>query len=187
MTISVQLPLFKDLPPVPRPKMYSEQVLELTLDKLMPKVMDWFKKFPGHDFDLGECDEVRQNVRDAIEFTDDSYEIVKELDDRHYWETDGSLVHVMDEVSHLRHAAHKELVERWVIENAIEPKFNIDDTVVFLYRGKRIKGKIKKINQKHADYTVFAEEMKSTSPGVTIHGIVLPYEEIKSIQEGEAK
>jgi hypothetical protein len=168
----MQLKLFECDDP-PRPKVYSEDVLEMTLDKLMPSVMKW------HGSSSGEEGEIREDVKCAIEFEDNSYEIVKYLEDTCFWSVDRDLIDVMDEVSHFRYLSHKYYVEKWVLNNGVTPKGQLGQSVSFKQKGQQVAGTIKKIIEEEAKYLVFCPELGHVESGIGTHGTYLPYEDVK--------
>jgi hypothetical protein len=173
-TVPVQLPLFKDLPIPPRPKRFSENVLEETVDLMMPSVMKWFGSSEDEE-------EIRDNIKQVLEFEDDSYQIAKELEDNLYWSVDRELINVLDEVKWRRDEAHKGVVYAWVVQNCVTPKLTLEQKVQFRHKGRILEGIVTKIYESEAKYLVFSEELGHIRSGVGVHGIVLPYEEVDEV------
>ena len=178
MIPGMQLKLFECNDP-PRPKLYSEEVLEMTVDKLMPLIMKWYGNTSENEI------EIRENVKLAIEFDDDGYEIVRTLESSCYWDVDRSLIDVMDEVSHLRRLSHDYYVEKWVLNNGVMPKHQLGEVVSFKQKGKLYSGTITKILEKDAQYLVNCPDLGHVKSGVGTHGTYLLYEDVTPVNKTE--
>lgn len=181
MTIPVQLPLFSDLPIPPRPKRFSEGVLEDTVSRIMPSIMKWYG-----DADADEEDEIRSDVKSVLEFEDDSYELTKELEDSLHWSVDRKLIDVLDEVGQYRDAAHKDAVYAWVVQNCVTPKIALEQEVQFRFRGKSVTGIVTQIYENEAAYCVLSKELGHVRTGIGVHGLILPYEDVEAIVVNKA-
>lgn len=185
MIPGMQMTLF-DCGYPPRPKMYDGDVTELVLDELMPKVLAWMRSTGDSPDAMSEdyVDEVRDDIRSAIELEDDSYEIVRSLE-HDGWSVDRDLIDVMDDAAMLRIRAHDSRVERWVLQHGVLPKFSLGQLVIFKWRHEVKRGVITRLNVEHGTYAVFSEELNHVKKGPGSHAVILPYEDVVGEQSEE--
>jgi hypothetical protein len=175
MLPGMQMKLFECADP-PRPKYFSNEVLEMTLDKLLPTVATWLQ-----DEQAVDDPAVRDDIRNAIEFDDDSYQIVNYLDDRG-WQCDRSLIDVMDAVGRFRQASHDYQVEKWVLNNGIQPKSKVGDRVNFKSKGKMCTGEVIEVKESLAKYLIFCPELGHVPKGqIGVLGVCLSYEDTQHV------
>lgn len=142
----------------PRPTMYSDEVTEIVLEQLTSDVVSWIEGFGPSDKRIkvsGEYyEEVKNDLRDAIEIDDDNFSIATTLRSSG-WEVDSQLLNILDDVQHMRYDAFNKLLERWVIQNGVKSKFSIGQRVSFISSSRTlVEGVISKIDEKHAMYWI---------------------------------
>lgn len=149
----MQMKLFDDIDDPPRPSLWSEEVSKLVAERILPEIVKWMK--PRFPIPESELEEMKTEICEAIEFTDDSYEIARELETRSHWDVDRDLIHIMDSVSEYRYQEHNKIVNQWVLSNGVEPKLKIDDVVSFKTNDLGVtSGKITSIFEKTANYGI---------------------------------
>jgi hypothetical protein len=147
----------------------------------MPHVISWLQegnksiRFSEEDSQL-----TRDDLKRAIEFEDDAYEITRSLDDMGWGEC-RSLINLMDRVESFRRSSHKYFVEKWVLNNGVQPKAKVGETVGFKHNdGKQYSGTIISILETEAKYLVFCPDLGHVKKGtIGVQGTYLPYEDVK--------
>lgn len=165
----------------PRPGIYDRLVTEKLLDMLMPRVLRWLKD-GGENVDSlpkNEFVEIRSQLKDVVDFNDDAYTIVKELDQSHYWQVDTELINIMEDVGFMRHKAHNTLVSEWVDRNGVCPKYSAGQRVTFKHHGVDQVGEVLTVEGKQAQYLVFCESLGHVRKGNGTHGFYLNFEDVK--------
>jgi hypothetical protein len=173
-----QLQLFEGIGHPPRPKIYDNNVLEATLDSIMPAVKRWSDK-NSSNFD--DADDTREQLRDAIEFEDDSRRILNYLEDHYYWSVDRDLQEIMDGVADERYMALTNLVNRWVLQNGISPKYSTGQRVSFKKENKTHEGVVVRVDESVAKYLVRCEDLGHVVRGIGTHGVLIPFEETEKL------
>lgn len=156
----MQLNLFKGVGYPPRPDSFSEKVLDMTIDALMPSIRNWMTSDDDRRFYVSDKDEsdIRQELRQAIEFKYDGYLIAKELDDYNGWDSDEQLVRILDGVAALRYTAKNSLVKEWVLQNGVMPEYSVGQRVTFKCNGEVKSGIVKLVDMVYAQYRVACED-----------------------------
>ena len=173
----MQLQLFEGIGHPPRPKIYDGDVLEATLDSIMPAVKRWSDK-NSSSFD--DADDTREQLRYAIEFEDDSRRILNYLEDHHCWSVDRDLQEIMDDVADERYAALTNLVNRWVLQNGISPKYSVGQRVSLSVKNETHEGVIVRIDESVAKYLVRCEDLGHVVTGIGTHGVLAPFEDVSA-------
>jgi hypothetical protein len=169
----------------PRPNRTDPEVLERLLDALMPRVIQWMKS-AGDDTDKFEksyLKEIHDDLRSAVRFDDDAYDIAKMLDNIHYWEVDHELLHLLEDVAYMRIKAHNSLIAEWVNHHGVTPKYSVGQRVTFKHRGKDQVGEVSKVEEQLAQYVVFCESLGHVRKGVGSHGLYVNYENVQDAPE----
>ena len=130
----MQLPLDIAVGYPPRPKISDDASLQRYVDALIPRVLTWLR-------DAGEFDEsnpgesylrqLREELLDSVDYHNDGYEIAKNLERRHYWGVDASLVEILDDSRALRMVTFYSLIKEWVFSNGILPQYSVGQSVRF--------------------------------------------------------
>lgn len=175
----LQLQLF-DAGHSPRPKIFDENNLEITLDSILPKVMTWLRK--NRD-DMSTVEEVRRVLADAIEFEDDSRRIVNYLADHYCWDVNRELQSIMDCVADARRSAHKDLTNKWVLHNGITPRYSAGQRVNFKKDGKTIEGEVLKVLEETAEYLIFCNSLGHVRTGTGTRGIYVKQEDLQGVEK----
>jgi hypothetical protein len=137
-----------------RPSPYDQETIDLVVDRVFPKIVDWLKQeedpfeYPpyyveaynkrGEEVPQEVKDEYRQKEVDSIKKAlgkafksagpyGDGYEIAKELE-RDYFEGNRELVDILDDVSHYFYEENRKIVTQWAKEHNPEQRFNVGDT-----------------------------------------------------------
>ena len=174
----MQLQLFKDIGYPPRPRIYDDQVLEATMEKVLPKVLKWREK---NGTDYTDSDDVKTELKDAIEFEDDSRKILNYLEDHYYWSVNRDLQEIMDEVAEERYIALTQLTNQWVLQNGVSPKHSVGQRVSFVTKNKTHEGVVAKVDESVAKYLVRCKQLGHVETGIGTHGTLLPFEDVRAI------
>jgi len=117
------------------------------------------------------CGISQSNIFDAIkeDMSLDGYEYAKLLEnDFGAYSIDSMIVSELDMISYSLDRAKDELVKKWVTENKIFPKFDIECNVLYMRRGEQ-KGIIKGVDYDEAKYHIVLTETSCA---------VIPYEDV---------
>jgi len=178
----MQLQLFNDLPLPPRPSCFDKKVTNVVVDRIFPEIMDWMREFkysPSHS----EIDSIKEELFLVIQHNNDSYEIVKNLEDKG-WDADRRLLDVLDSVPHYRHEAHKKIVHQdWVLKHGVVPKFSVGDMVSFAFKGKQETGEITRVHPEEAQYTIYCTQHGHVRQGSGTHGHIIDFERCEFSKE----
>lgn len=181
--IGMQLKLLHDVGNPPRPKLYDDDVTSLYLDRLVPRVMEWLRSTGDVDSSDEYMSQLRSDIAEATDHSNDGYEMARYLERHCYWECDSALVEILDGSMSLRLAAKYSLVEQWVLNNGIIPEYSVGQRVTFRNRGKIVDGEITKVEAKRAQYIVFCESLGHVRPptnGTT--GVYVGVEDIIKVE-----
>lgn len=130
-----------------------------------------------------EIEDMLTEVIDDLGYHCDGYEFAKELEEKHYFSPDANLVDILDCVYSNLNEAKNALIETWVKENNINPKLNVGDIVnveiAKSFHKKIYSGKIIKINEKHATYTICISELGHVEFGCGTLGSIVAFEDVE--------
>ena len=70
-----------------RPGRYSREVTKLLVEELLPNVISWWTAH-GDTVSDDDVEEAREHLLRVLEFDDDSYDIVRRLDQDFMWSVD---------------------------------------------------------------------------------------------------
>ncbi len=167
-----------------RPSHYDEK-MDLEIARvLLPKVLQWLKSGGGTDPTDEERHDILEQLTSACRFHDDGYEVAKELDNRHMWDSDSSLVDVLDEIVNLRHRIHEKVVEAWVQQHGVVPQYSVGQRVAFkrqLWDKEAITGEVTAVREKTAQYLVFCESLGHVRVGLGSHGTYVAFEDVEAV------
>jgi hypothetical protein len=153
--------------------------------EISKRVIEWLEEAGEQVTSDGSEAEIEGHVKQVIEkniHNLDGYELAKEMEDRFYYEPDSDLVEIMDNAHCAVLDAHDRIVEKWIVENSIKPRFAIGARVSFKRnQGDKLlyNGEIVHINEKQGKYTVFCEDLGHVRSGCGTHGVVLPFEAVE--------
>jgi len=104
-----------------RPHSRSEEVIKDTLESILPELKGYF----GHEYSDSICDEVLDVF--SSKGVNDSYSIVKELDNKYHWDVTYELIGIFEKLRYnkILHA----LEEKWLKDNKIEPLYKVGDKI----------------------------------------------------------
>lgn len=165
-----------------RPMLFDLDVSRETVEALLPKVIAYLKSELNSTstvFDEEMISDVRADLIESIELTDDAYEICRSLESR-TWTVDARLVDLMSEVAAKRYAIHRKTVKDWVRSNNVTPRHRIGDQVTFSRaKGETETGTIVVIEHETAQYLVFCEHLGHVRVGTGCHGTYVNYEQVQ--------
>lgn len=160
-----------------RPSQNMSLINEKIVDMLLPKVLQWMEcNLEDKDYVF----QVRYDLINAIEFTDDPYKIVKNLESQS-WEGDRDLIDIMDEIYMLRHEAYNSLIKEWVIQHNIKPEYSVGTLVNFKIRSVSYKGEIINVDGALGEYVIFSEQYGHVRDENGTQGIRIPFEDVKPV------
>lgn len=173
----MQLQLFDDLPPPPRPSQYDKEVNDAIVERITPDIINWICRggdtIPG----LKEIDDIKTEISSAIEYEEDPYRIAKSLEYAG-WDPDGELVDILDNIGRYRYEVYKDHVyNSWILKHGVLPKFSIGDSVVFAYRGRQETGEIIRVYPEMAQYTIHCSQHGHVKKGAGTHGHIINFED----------
>jgi hypothetical protein len=152
-----------------RPHKQDDLVIKRTLELFMPKVILYL----SDDWHESERESVKEQISDVLRENSDGYDMARELESRHHWEQDRTLVDLMDEGEIYQRQAHKELLKQWIEVYEIQPSRKIGDRVSTTnWHRKGQVGEITKIYEDRAEYAVRFSDQPLTSAQL------LEYEEV---------
>jgi hypothetical protein len=167
-----------------RPAYYSSEVLELTLDKLMPKIIKYLaSEDPEIVNDEEYVSQIRKSISQAIDYEDERFQICKSLD-QDSWTIDSALEDIIDDVPRFRDDAYDIVIKKWIEINSIVAKKCIGDIVRFNNTrdtSKLVTGEIIKIDEKRAKYLVFSAELGHVKKGCGTLGNYITFEELEAL------
>lgn len=153
-----------------RPKYHEDETLDRAVEKIIPSVLAWLN-------DGSTAEDIKDDLRDAIDSHSDGYDICRALENRHHWAVNAGLVDVMDGASHCKYMALNEREKEWVVAEGIKPKYGEGDTVSFSYKDEVCSGKISRVEADIGKYVVFCPQLGHVETGTGTHGIYVEFEE----------
>jgi hypothetical protein len=143
-----------------RPRKDDELVIKRTLELFMPKVV----KYLQPDWAESERPYVEKQLSDVLgQSHNDGYAMARELENRHYWESNRALMDLMNEGEYYRDKAYKEILEQWIKCYEITPSRSIGDEVATkIYDRKGEVGVITKFYLDSAKYGVRYSDMSES-------------------------
>lgn len=150
------------LPYPTRPGRNSDPVINLAVEKMLPKILHWMG---DRSYTDDEVVNIRKELRDAIDYTHDGYEAGKYLDSNCYWNSDSELVDLLDDADFYKIDAYDTILEKWVLQNGVEPKHAVGDTVEFMSQKTKVCGVIKNVDTKRGMYSIYCESLGHILPG----------------------
>jgi len=87
----------------------------------------------------------------------------------------------MDGVADERYMALTNLVNRWVLQNGISPKYSVGQRVSIKKENKKHEGVIVKVDESVAKYLVRCEDLGHVAKGIGTHGVLIPFEETEKL------
>jgi len=177
----MQLKLSLDVGQPQRPKISDVVSQERYVDALIPRVLGWLRECgefvddtPGEYY----LQQLREELLDSVDYYNDGYEIAKNLERRHYWSVDASLVELLDDSRALRVVTFNSLIKEWVFSNGILPQYSVGQSVRFVtMRNIEHVGEITRINVDQAQYVIYCAELGHVRPPkMGSSGIYIDYE-----------
>ncbi len=156
----------------PRP-VFNNTMLQQLANEIGKQVFEWCQ---DNDTDLEECVDTCLEVMDGYNL-ENGYVLAKEFEDRGY-EPDLELVQILDTVQRRSGELEANAVEKWVIDDYIQPEFKVGTNVMVKF-GKTVEGIITGYYEKIAKYKVCIP-----SEGMTMDGsrrAIIKYEDAKEI------
>lgn len=168
----------------PRPERFDDAVFEIAFAEMWPKIKEWV----GINDPTDEEDQRKEahKTLHSYRHEDDGYKLAREFDD---WGADSSLVEVLDEWSHYLYKAHQGAIRKWALENPIEPRFKIGDTVTFdAGTGKwdkkiRTDGKVIQIDIGLQIYTINCPAIGHILPNTGKSGVLGTFQDFEKLHE----
>jgi hypothetical protein len=163
-----------------RPNHYSDEINHQVVEVIYPKVLKWLQD-SGDTAPEDDAEGIKQNLFDMLDSTigDESYQLMKYLDDRCYWTVDADLQSLLEEVAFARYKIHDEAVAKWVTENNIVAELALGAPVEFTRDGQVIVGEILKIDAKQGVYAVHCPSLGHVKTGIGTHATILPFEDVR--------
>ena len=146
-----------------RPTENDEDVIELAVDRLLPKVLRWLGK------DATDPAGTREDLKHHIDCLD-GYEFAKALEWQNHWSVDAELVEILDGW-HL-HEAVSELTPKWVESFGVYPLKRVGEHVAW----KGFPCEITGIDLKRGTYTLFSPQEGHVRKGLGSHGHLVAWE-----------
>jgi hypothetical protein len=169
----------------PRPDYYAQEVKNLVLKELLPKVLEWLEEegesFYDEEDDEEETEEiegVKEQLADVLDPHEDGFGMAYELKNRYYWECNDALVDILGNVNF--YSAKQKAVLAWVRDNDAKPKFEIGKDVKIKI-SNTLKDGIVVDSLKSGEYVVSCSEPGHSVEGKT--GRVIPWEELEKQNE----
>ena len=169
----------------PRPDNNSSEVKRLVVEDILNDVMDWLEQGNSSsrygDGDDSERDEVREELINTVESHKDGYGMVKDLD-RNGWDCDSNLVEIFDNLHF--YDARKKLVQKWIKDNDIKPKYDVGQGVVvsskYLSHKQKpsYKGEIVRVYE-DGTYSIKIPELGHVNTGIGTYGIILDWDKVE--------
>lgn len=166
-----------------RPSHYDERIDLEVAGALLPKVLRWLKARGEDEPTEEDRQDILEQLANACRFHDDGYEVAKQLDDRHMWESDSELVDLLDEVAFARIRAHEKAVEAWVQQHGVAPKYSVGQRVAFKrqrWDKEKVTGEVTAVREKTAQYLVFCESLGHVREGCGTHGTYVAFEDAEA-------
>ena len=164
-----------------RPNKYSQQFVDLAIDKYMPDFIKWAEE--------GASDEVRasfkKDLQRALRYVgaaDDGYKIAKDLDHDSGWDADSQLVELLDDLLVEIHNQYDRGIQKWSTDQRPSISIGIKVTVKqFRHFGV---GELVNIDWTRLTGTVFYSAAGHVRTGVGTHGYVVDLESIETVDTG---
>ncbi len=151
----------------PRPR-FNDEIRSLLAKEIGKEIFEWCNEDVSLNECISDCEEIfKYNIND------NGYELAKKFEDKGY-SPDTELVDLLDQIWSSKDDLIRTAVEKWVIEDKIEPPYGMGTNVIVQYGHKKVEGTITEIKHKTAEYHVAIP-----SEGMTIDGdrrAVIKYE-----------
>jgi len=154
----------------PRPYFNDEMLSELAKN-IGKEIFEWCDGETSLDDCIADCKEIFD-----LNMRDNGYEFAKDFEDKGY-SPDAELVEILDSVCYKKYQLVKSAVKKWVIEDKIEPEFEIGTTIITNWEDE-VEGIVTGYNKDTAEYLVCIP-----SKGMTMNDTrraVIKYEDAKS-------
>lgn len=157
-----------------RPGRFDERVIRTAVEAIRESVVRFLD---GEHPD--EIDSALDDIVSAADFTEDTYQITRNLEDAGWYGGD-ALYELVDELPMHRLQAHRDAVRAWVKRTGQVPSHAVGDTVTFhsAFDRRDFTGEVVKVNPEEMTYTVFVEELGHVREGVGTHGRIVPAEDV---------
>lgn len=153
-----------------RPKYFAEEVTHATVSEVLASVLKYL------DNQSDDIDQIKNDLFNAFEFDDSSYQICKNLE-RNSWLIDDELVELFKNVAHIRYTCWKKCICEWVKINKPIQKYNKENIVQFVFEGSVVIGIIVNVDESEATYLIFSAQLGHVKTnGKT--GVYVPFEKV---------
>lgn len=154
-----------------RPKLSDDAVRDAVVEALLESVMQWREiEICG---DAEEKEEVVADLKKALGWDYDGYQIAKNLDGRG-WDPDAALVDILDNAGGAARKAHGDLCRAWVAAEKREGPAVGAAVVVQNKAGVVVR------NEPDGRSLVRVPELGHVAEGRGCHGVFVPWEELQS-------
>lgn len=157
-----------------RPKNLTDEQKDKLAVKIGKKICEWCNKETSLELCIEDTKEIL-----SFNYNDNGFDLAKAYEDKGY-SPDAELVYILEDIPYIRYEILNKAIEKWVIEDKIEPEFEIGTICNVKYGAKLLEGVIVDYNKKLAQYKVVIE-----SEGMTINGsmrAIVNYEDAELIK-----
>jgi len=158
----------------PRPT-FNDDMLVLLSEEIGKEICQW----NSDGTSLANCVEDARDILKRNHYQN-GYDLAKEFEDKGY-SPDAQLVEILDSVDYSKIALVTKSVKKWVIEDKIEPPFEILTKVIVQYGHKKVEGTITNFHKETAEYLVCIESEGHSIDGST--RAVIKYENAETQTE----
>lgn len=165
----------------PRPSLDDDAILQKIAEKLWNKgVKRWLQD--GGDLSVESEDTQKEALEDlvyAIQFEDDGHRIANKLSG---WNADSELVHILDNVSFIKHDVLKEAEIEWVKTHNIITDWKKGDKVKVIRYNNLTEGTIVSVDHTTAKCTVYLSSGYSNIPSCRTIGSIINAEDVFTLE-----
>jgi hypothetical protein len=163
-----------DIPPPPRPDYYGVEVKRVIIPDIATAIMNCNRAR------LTELDGYVEDVTNMLDeiITENFYDYSNYLEDVCGWEVNEPIMSVLAQIPYMRHDAHDDLVQRWVLLNGIKPKYSVSQYVSFNdTKHGLLVGEITSVDLARGQYYL-ATDIEEPDGRVDAHPSIKKYEDV---------
>lgn len=131
----------------PRPT-FNDVMRSKLAEEIGKEIFEWGNGKKPLERCISDCEEIFQ-----YHVNDNAYELAKEFDYKGY-SPDSQLVEILDSVGSSQSSLIRNAVKKWVIEDNIQPEFQVGTVCMVKYGSKTVEGSITDIRIETAEYLV---------------------------------
>ena len=163
-----------DLPPPPRPGYYGFEVKKVIIPDIVTAIMNCTRARLMER--IGYVEDVTNMLEEIT--TENFYDYSNYLEDVCGWEVNEPIMSVLAQIPYMRHEAHNDLVQYWVLLNGIKPKYSVGQYVSFNdTKYGLLVGEITSVDLARGQYYL-AADIKESSGEIDTHPYIRKYEDI---------